>query len=239
MQAVIFQHTSSGGPGALLEAVRAHNINCRIMTTAYEDIADFDALAPDLLIVMGGAPGVYQASDYPFLQHEQRILEKRLAADRPTIGICLGAQLIAAAMGAKVYKGEHGPEIGWFDMTLTAAGQSSPVNAFEATKIMQWHGDTFDFPAGATLLAGSQKYPHHIFTHGRNVIAFQGHIEVTADILADWYVDDAALFVKHSERLHALRQDTAQYVKGMTNATQTFMKEWLADVLPQREAKHA
>ena len=239
MQAVIFQHMSSNGPGTLLDILQEHNISCRTVYTAYEDITTFDALAPDLMIVMGGSPGVYQASDYPFLRHEQRILEKRLAADRPTIGICLGAQLMAAALGAKVYKGEQGPEVGWFDLTLTAEGKASPANAFESTRIMQWHGDTFDFPVGARLLASSEKYKHQIFTHGRNAIAFQGHIEVTADILADWYVGDAALFVKHPKLLHSLRQDTAQYVKDMTNATQTFMKEWLADVLPQREDKHA
>lgn len=234
-KAVIFQHMASNGPGTLQTAMERWGISCQIVHTAYEDVSGFDALAPDILLVLGGAPGVYQADDFTFLRHEQRILEKRLAADKPTLGICLGAQLMAAALGAKVYKGKAGSEIGWFDMRLTEEGQASSVRAFAGAKVMQWHGDTFDLPEGAILLGSSENYQNHIFSHGKNAVAFQGHIEVTAPILADWYVQDAGIFVKHPELLKKLRDDTRHNVDAMTNATESFMQEWLDRVLSQPE----
>ncbi len=239
MKAVIFQHMASGGPGSLLDSFKVQGIECQIIHTVHEDLSHFDALSPDILLVMGGAPGVYQADQYPFLKDEQRILEKRLAADKPTIGICLGAQLMAAALGARVYKGEQGSEIGWFDLSLTPEGMASPASSFANTKIMQWHGDTFELPKDVTLLASSVKYPHQIFKYGKNAVAFQGHIEVTAQSLADWFVEDAGTLLRHEGLLEKLRHDTAQHAKSMTNAAQSFMDDWLETVLPQREKTHA
>ena len=237
MKAVIFQHMASGRPGTLQASLRARGISCQVIHTAHEDLSSFDALSPDVLLVMGGAPGVYQADHYPFLKQELHILEKRLAADRPTIGICLGAQLMAAALGAKVYKGEQGPEIGWFDLSLTTT--ASPVNAFSNKKILQWHGDAFDAPAGATLLASSQLYPNQIFKYGQNAIAFQGHIEVTAQSLAEWFVEDAGMMARHEGLLDELRRDTALHAGPMVTATQNFMTQWLAEILPQQENTYA
>lgn len=239
MKAVFFEHMASSGPAYLKDILQSQGIDCQVVCVSYEDISSFDALSPDILVVMGGSPGVYQAEHYDFLKHEQRILEQRLAADRPTLGICLGAQLMAAALGARVYKGQQGPEIGWFDLMLTAAAQDSPVKEFENTKIMQWHGDTFDAPAGTTLLASSTQYPQQIFSYGRHCIGFQGHIEVTPKVLTDWFVQDAGIVLSRPGLLDDLRRDTALYAETMTKATERFMKKWLADILPQQEKKHA
>lgn len=239
MKAVIFQHMASNGPGTLKDVLVAEGFDCPIIYTSYEDISGFDALNPDVLVVMGGAPGVYQADDFHFLKHEQRTLEQRLAADKPTIGICLGAQLMAAALGARVYKGEQGPEIGWFDLHVNEAGTASPIKSFSNKPVMQWHGDTFDFPSGAKLLASSDKYNNQIFQYGRNSMGFQCHVEVTAPILADWYVQDAGMFMNDRKMLEKLRHDTAQHINSMTTATQRFMKDWLTQVLPAEERRHA
>lgn len=239
MRAVIFQHMTAGGPGTLQAALTAQGFSCQTIYTVYDDISSFDALAADILVVMGGAPGVYQADSYTFLKQEQRILERRLAADKPTIGICLGAQLMAAALGARVFKGPQGPEIGWLDLSLTAAGVDSPTQVFADKKILQWHGDTFDLPQSATLLASSVLYENQIFKHGHNTIGFQGHIEVTDHSLAQWFVEDAAMMLRHPGLLEILRRDTAQYAAHMTNATKIFMNNWLATVLPPPGGNHA
>jgi GMP synthase (glutamine-hydrolysing) len=145
------------------------------------DLASFDALKPDLLVVLGGPIGVNDTKDYPFLIHELAILKRRLEADKPTLGICLGAQLIAKALGAEVYKGPE-PEIGWKPLLLTAAGQASPVRHLTATKtfMFHWHGDTFNLPKGATLLAGTEVCLHQAFAWGKATLAFQCHPEVRA-----------------------------------------------------------
>lgn len=233
MKAVVFQHMSSNGPGTLQRVFEGQGGECHIINTAYEDISSFDVLAPDLLIVLGGSPGVYQAEEYPFLKDEMRLIEKRLAADKPYMGICLGAQLMAAALGARVYKGAHGSEIGWFDLELKPEARGTALEHFHNQKIMQWHGDTFDLPQGAQLLARSEKYEHQVFSYGKNAIGFQGHIEVTPNILADWYVHDAGSFIDDLALHKRLKADTAACVQGMTKATEAFMTEWLASVLPR------
>jgi GMP synthase (glutamine-hydrolysing) len=224
---------ASNPAGTLQTVMEKQGIECRVVRTAYEDISNFNALEPDVLLVLGGSPGVYQADEYPFLKHELRIIEQRLAADKPYFGICLGTQLMAAALGAKVYKGSAGPEIGWFDLAVTDEANGTGLEVFNGQKIMQWHGDTFDFPQGAKLLGSSEKYQNQVIGYGRNAIGFQGHIEVTAPILADWYVQDAGVFTKHPELHKTLKTDTAAHLQGMTKATEIFMTEWLARVLPR------
>ena len=239
MKAVIFQHMSSSAPGTILSVLQNRGIEPRIIFTASEDISDFDPLAPDLLVVLGGAPGVYQSEEYPFLKDEAKVLEKRLAADKPTLGICLGAQLMAAALGQRVYRGDQGPEIGWHEIQLTEAGQSSMIAPYAKGRVMQWHNDTFDLPKEATLLASSEKFRHQIYSVGRNAMAFQCHIEVTSKILADWFVSGAGRFVENKEMLQSLRHDTDTYVPGMSKVTTSFLTDWLDQRLPMKEKAYA
>jgi GMP synthase-like glutamine amidotransferase len=100
---------SSSAPGTILSVLQNRGIDPRIIFTASEDISNFDPLAPDLLVVLGGAPGVYQSEEYPFLKDEAKVLEKRLAADKPTLGICLGAQLMAGCPGSACLSRRSGP----------------------------------------------------------------------------------------------------------------------------------
>lgn len=240
MNVTIFQHMASNGPGTLLKFLQQRDARYRIIQTALEDLSGFDPLAPDLLIVLGGSPGVYQAADYPFLNKEIDIIEQRLAADRPYLGICLGAQLMAKALGARVYKGGAGAEIGWYDLTVKAEAQASPVRVFDQaqTKVMQWHGDTFDLPAGAQLMASSAQYSQQIIAYGR-ALGFQGHIEVTPAIVSDWLVESAGHYVGKSEELAALRADTARWASAMEQATETFFHQWLDQLAPAQESRHA
>ena len=106
----------------------------------------------DLLIVLGAPIGVHDTADYPYLVGEREVVASRLAEDRPTVGVCLGAQLMAAALGARVYAGER-KEIGWGRLSLAPEARETPVHALADAPILHWHGDTFDLPAGVTLLA--------------------------------------------------------------------------------------
>src|SRR5690606_19806428 len=137
-----------------------------------------------LLVILGGPIGVYETQDYPFLQQEIDLLKVRLEQNLPTLGICLGAQLIAHALGADVYAGPH-KEIGWSKLTLSQA-KNNPLTALNESKVLHWHGDTFDLPANAELLASSTLYSNQAFRVGNNILALQFHAEVAAASLEKW-----------------------------------------------------
>ena len=143
-----------------------------------------------LMVVMGGPISVYETEEYPFLLEELELLRHRLARKLPTLGICLGAQLIAAAAGARVYPGKQ-KEIGWSRLTLTDAGSKGPLAEIAEHSVLHWHGDTFDLPAGAELLASTNVTPHQAFRIGTHAWALQFHLEVQAPLLETWYVGNA------------------------------------------------
>ncbi len=129
------------------------------------------------LIVMGGPMSIHDESEHPWLAAEKRFLEAVLARDVPVLGVCLGAQLIAHCLGARVYRNPH-KEIGWFpvrrETRVQGAGLEMLPETFEA---FHWHGETFDLPPGATLLASSSACAHQAFAH-RRALALQFHLEV-------------------------------------------------------------
>ena len=126
---------------------------------------------------------------YPFLRDEFAVIEQTLKRKVPLIGICLGAQAIAAALGARVYKGRD-KEIGWGLISLTAAGRDSPLAALAENKmrVLHWHGDTFDMPSGAKHLAETAITPNQAFSYGPKVLALQFHVEPRARHMERWLI---------------------------------------------------
>lgn len=143
--------------------------------------------AAELVVVLGGPISVYEEALYPFLTDELHLIERRLREKKATIGICLGAQLMARALGAKVYPGTE-KEIGWAPLRLSLSGQLSALSAIEGQSVLHWHGDTFDLPEGARLLASTSVTPHQAFDWNDFAVALQFHLEVTEAALEGWYV---------------------------------------------------
>jgi GMP synthase (glutamine-hydrolysing) len=146
-----------------------------------------DAPDPEALIVLGGPMGAYEMARFPHLAGLIQLIRRQLQEERPVLGICLGAQLLAAAAGAGVYPGTRGKEIGWAEVELSDAGAADPLWAGFPRRFttFHWHGDTFDLPDGAELLARTEKYVQS-FRLGQNAYGVQFHPEVVPKDLESW-----------------------------------------------------
>jgi len=140
----------------------------------------------DWLIVMGGPMGVDDESEYPWLKEEKIFIRKAIEDGKTVLGICLGAQLIASALGARVYRNSE-REIGWFPVQRTCTDRSQPLSAVlqQTFTVFHWHGDTFELPHGAIRLAESPVCKNQAFFYGKNVLGLQFHLEVTQGSIAD------------------------------------------------------
>ncbi len=145
-------------------------------------IKDYDGL-----IVLGGPMGVYETDKYPHLKTEIGCVKDALSADKPVLGICLGAQILATALGAEVTPNGK-KEIGWYGLDLTPEGKKDPVlGELGASEIVfQWHGDRFEIPTGAERLAKSDLCDNQAFRYGEKVYGFQFHLEVDEPTVKRW-----------------------------------------------------
>lgn len=173
----------------LLEPVlRERGFNIRMLEAPQEDLSALDPLDADLWVILGGPIGVYDEADFPFLAAEIALVRQRLAADRPTLGICLGAQIMARALGARVYSNPAGKEIGWSSLSLSDEAEASPLIGLGEAPVLHWHGDTFDLPHGAVRLASTPITRNQAFSYGQCSLGLQFHVEASILGLERWYV---------------------------------------------------
>lgn len=173
----------------LLEGVLAERgFALRYWDAPTADPAELDTLDPDLMVVLGGPIGATDEASFPFLKAELKVVERRLKADRPLLGLCLGAQIMARVLGARVYANPNGKELGWSELSLTPEGEASVLAGLAGTAVLHWHGDTFDLPHGAEWLASTPVTPHQAFAWGQRALGLQFHAEVSARGLERWYV---------------------------------------------------
>lgn len=199
---------------------------------APDDLAQVDALSDDLLVILGGPISVNDSSMFPFIEAEINLLKQRIAADKPTLGICLGAQLIARALGAAVYPGDT-KEIGWYDLTLTSAGEQSALRYLNAEhcSMLHWHGETFDLPDDAVLLASSEAYKNQAFSYGDKVLALQFHPEVTQRSMEKWFIGHVGEIMQtDGVSVERLRHDTYQYANQLEVQGELFFNSWINKV---------
>ena len=170
-----FQHVEFEGIGQIHSWADRHSVS--ITTTRFfanDPLPKMDAL--DGLLVMGGPMGIYDHDSYPWLSPEKKFIQAAIQSQKTVIGICLGAQLIADALGAKVYPGAE-KEIGWFPIQRAP---NAPPLLPESTMAFHWHGDTFELPTGAVRLASSSVCENQGFLWGDRVLGLQFHLETTA-----------------------------------------------------------
>lgn len=192
-----------------------------------QELWTLDPLLADLLVVLGGPVGVYETDTYPFLAEERHILQARLAADLPTLGICLGAQQIAAALNATV-AATGMKEIGFSELTLTDAGRVGPLRHLEGVPVLHWHGDAFEIPEGARNLAVTPACTRQAFALGRNVLGLQFHPEVDACAgIERWLVGHALELASAGLDPNALRAAAASVGPALRDASRRMLAEWL------------
>ena len=178
-----FQHVPHEGLGSIREWVSS-NGHSLTSTKFYEDTRLPVLSDIDWLIIMGGPMNVYEEELFPWLSDEKRFIKQAIGAGKTVLGICLGSQLLSAALGAKVYKNKES-EIGWFDVELTTYAQSGKLffGLGKRLRPFHWHGDTFDLPDNAVHLASSAGCRNQAFIFGNKVLALQFHPEPTSDLL--------------------------------------------------------
>lgn len=184
-----------------------------------------------LVVLLGGPIGVYETETYPYLLNFIEQIKIRLEKNYPTLGICLGAQLIASALGAKVYAG-HVKEIGWGRLNLNSQGLASPLKYLENIHVLHWHGDTFDLPVQAKGLASSMYYPNQAFAVGLNILALQFHAEADPQTFERWLIGHTVELNKAGIDIVTLREENARYGQQLRHAANLLLRDWITNQIP-------
>lgn len=228
--AVVIQHSPHETLGNLESFLLNHQFNIQVIPAWQDFLKDVNPLTPELLIILGGTMGVYEQNAYPFLTTEINLLKERLAKDLPTLGICLGAQLMANALGSNVYPGPS-KEIGWGTVSLTAAGYQSCLEVFKDKPVLHWHGDTFDLPANTIRLAASSRYENQAFTVGKNGLALQFHPEVTEREMQNWLGKENIEIKQNSQlNLLQLREETTRNITTLQDSALQCWTRWFKEI---------
>lgn len=192
------------------------------------ELAALDVEAADLLVVLGAPIGAYDEATYPFLLAELELLARRLRSGKPLLGICLGAQLIARVLGAKVAP-MGVKEIGFGSLRLTAEGAVGCLAALgDHGSVLHWHGDIFELPPGATLLARTEICPNQAFMLGKSVLGLQFHLEADPARIEQWLIGHAAELSASGIDPVAIRQQAKEVGAELRQRGQQVLRDWLA-----------
>ena len=222
--AIAIRHVAFEDAGTLEPVLNERGIGLRYLEAGVDDLNP--AKDAHLLVVLGGPIGIYEVDRYPFLKQELAMIESAVKKGVPVIGICLGCQAIAAVLAARVYPGKK-KELGWEEMTLTKEGKASPLGAIDGVRVLNWHGDTFDLPVGATRLASSAVTPNQAFTYGPKVLALQFHVELPQRDMERWLIGHTLELATSKVDLGKMRADTARFAPAANQASTRLFNDWL------------
>jgi GMP synthase (glutamine-hydrolysing) len=226
--ALAIRHVHFEDCGTLATMMRERGFELRYVEPWRENLRELEITSPDLVIGLGGPVSVYEADRYPWIADELHLFERRLAARRPLLGICLGAQMLASVLGARVFSGHK--ELGWAPLLLTEEGKQSVIAPLGApgASMLHWHGDTFDLPSGAILLASTEHVAHQIYAWERFALAFQCHPEVRHEDIESWLVGHACEIAATSGTSVArLREETRRFGPTLAEQARLVFARWL------------
>jgi GMP synthase (glutamine-hydrolysing) len=227
-RAIVIRHVAFEDLGVLAPVLAARGYQAQYVDAGVDDLGGVSLDAGDVLVVLGGPIGAYEDATYPFLADEIRLIERALSRRTPTLGICLGAQLLARALGGCVYPGNV-REIGIGPVTLTPAGlQSSLKHLGEDRLVLHWHGDTFDLPSGTERLASTDATPNQAFGFGKAALGLQFHIEAEPQGFERWLIGHASELASAGIDVARLRGEAASKLPGIASAGTQVVSAWLA-----------
>ncbi|MBE0425635.1 MAG: type 1 glutamine amidotransferase [Nitrospirae bacterium] len=213
MAVLIIKNIETEGPGTIEDYLRREDVSFSIIELGSGEtppsLEEFDTL-----VILGGPMGVYEMDEYPHLMAESRLIREAINRELKVLGICLGSQMIAYCLGAEIYPAPK-KETGWYHIELTGEGLKDPLmrqlaihpgvgDFWRRFKVFHWHGDTFDLPSGAFLLASSILYKNQAFRYGNKVYGFQFHLEATTDMILYWSkgLPDIDKMSKETEKIY-------------------------------------
>lgn len=225
--ALIIRHVPYEGVAGYRVPIEAAGYEVDRIDVSDPDFSTLDLCRHDLLIMMGGPMGVYEQESHPWISCQLRRLAQRLEADRPTIGVCFGSQMIAAALGAEVYPGPD-MEIGFHPIAIAPQAQDGPLRHIADVPMLHWHGDTFTLPDNVELIASSPLYAHQAFRRGPNILALQFHGEMGLDPRFEAWIEQGADAIARAGTDEAtLRAAHDRLGPGAVAAGQAMVAEWL------------
>jgi GMP synthase (glutamine-hydrolysing) len=228
-EVLVFQHDPFEDLGFFSEVLEKQRTVYRVLRLFHGEMPAEDWERIGALIILGGPMSVNDEEEYPFLRWEKRIIRAAIDEAVPVVGICLGAQLIAATLGTLVYHGRV-KEIGWSPISITPHGQVDSLLGYlpENATVFQWHGDGFELPAGAIRLASSVNYKNQAFRVGKNIYALQFHLEVTPPMIARW-IDERSKDLALAPYIlpDKILADTQNYAPILKYYGERFLSEFL------------
>ncbi|MGA9443272.1 MAG: glutamine amidotransferase [Methyloceanibacter sp.] len=222
--AVAIYHVAFEDAGTLGPVLDERGVGLTYLQAGRDDLSP--TLDADLVLILGGPISVYDVDRYPFLKDELKLIETLAKKGTPIVGICLGAQALASVLAARVYPGQK-KELGWDQLILSEEGKASPLGLLEGLHILNWHGDTFDLPTGATRLASTEITPNQAFSYGANVLALQFHVELPACDMERWLIGHTLELANSNVDLGQLRAETARYAPATNKASHALFTRWL------------
>ena len=224
--ALALRHITFEDLGVLAPVLTERSYSIRYLEAGIDPIDPTVLSSADLVVILGGPIGVYETDRYPFLNNERAAVAERLAIGKPTLGICLGAQLMAQALGAEV-KSTGRVEIGYSFLQLTDQGRSSVLADLKSTPVLHWHGDQFEIPKGASRLAQTPGFPNQAFSIGTQILGLQFHLEAEPAQIERWLIGHAHELATHQLDPGILRREAGQFGPELAQVARQVFGAWL------------
>lgn len=237
-RAIVIQNDLTVGLGIVDHALRQKGFKIKIYDAQKDDLSKIDLSQAEVMIILGGRAGAYEHDEKPWLRSVEELIRKCMAADLPLLGSCLGGQLIAQVLGAKVYKCDEKKEVGYYPLELTDAGSHHVISRFAANgiRVPESHGDVFELPEGVTLLASTARNPNQVFVKG-NTLAFQFHPEATAAMFESWVHSRAKNASENGQLFDEVTPlaEMQNYAKAFESVSAAFFDEWIETLMLGKE----